>query len=71
LGPQIRNIDLDTALRLAGVRNPELMIARQRITEAAAIRQYAAAQLLPNINAGKNFDATAVKRLMPTKVKIS
>ncbi len=47
------------------------MIARQRITEAAAIRQYAAAQLLPNINAGKNFDATAVKRLMPTKVKIS
>ncbi|MGO9108408.1 MAG: TolC family protein [Thermoguttaceae bacterium] len=56
LGPDTRPIDLDSALRLAGVRNPELMIARERVTEAAAQRQLAAAQLLPNINAGTNYD---------------
>ncbi len=56
LGPDTRPIDFDSALRLAGVRNPELMIARERITEAAAQRQYAAAQLLPSINAGMNYD---------------
>src|SRR5271165_978094 len=49
LGPETRPIDFDSALRLAGVRNPELMIARERLTEAAAVRQFAAAQLLPNI----------------------
>ncbi len=56
LGPDTRAIDFDSALRLAGVRNPELMIARERITEAAAQRQFAAAQILPNINAGTNYD---------------
>jgi outer membrane protein TolC len=56
LGPDTRLIDFDTALRLAGLRNPELMIARERITEAAAQRQFAAAQLLPSINAGMNYD---------------
>ena len=56
LGSEIRFVDLDSALRLAGVRNPELMIARERVTEAAALRQLAAAQLLPNINAGTNYD---------------
>jgi outer membrane protein TolC len=55
LGAEVRLIDLDTALRLAGVRNPELMIARERLTEAAAVRQLAAAQILPNINAGSNY----------------
>lgn len=49
-------IDLGTALRLAGVQNPELLIARQRVIEATAIRQFAAAQILPNINAGTNLD---------------
>ena len=56
LGPNTRPIDLDSALRLGGVRSPELMIARERLTEAAAVRQFAAAQLLPNINAGSNYD---------------
>jgi len=56
LGPDTRPIDFDSALRLAGVRNPELMIARERLTEAAALRQFAAAQLLPNLNAGTNYD---------------
>lgn len=49
-------IDLGTALRLAGAENPELLVARQRVTETVAIRQLAAAQLLPNLNVGTNFD---------------
>src|ERR1043165_895113 len=47
-----RPIDLPTALRLAGVYNPEIKLARERVLEAVALRQLAAAQLLPNINAG-------------------
>lgn len=49
-------IDLATALQLAGVQNPELLIARERITEAMALKQLAAAQALPNINVGTNYD---------------
>jgi outer membrane protein TolC len=49
-------IDLGTALRLAGAENPELMLARQRITEATAIRQLAVAQTLPNLNLGTNLN---------------
>jgi outer membrane protein TolC len=49
-------IDLGSALALAGVQNPELMVARQRVVEAAALRQFAAAQILPNLNAGMNYD---------------
>ncbi len=56
LDPKIAPIDLASALRLAGVQNPEIMIARERVVEAAARHQLAAAQLLPNINAGLSFD---------------
>jgi outer membrane protein TolC len=56
LGPDTQPIDLDSALRLAGVQNPEMMLARERVTQAAAERQFAAAQLLPNINFGTNYD---------------
>ncbi len=56
LGPDTCLIDLDSALRLAHVGNPDLMIARERVTEAAALRQLAAAQFLPSINAGTNYD---------------
>lgn len=56
LSPDEIPIDLDTALKLAGVENPELMFARQRVTEAVALRQLAAAQILPNINMGANYD---------------
>lgn len=49
-------IDLAGALRLAGVQNPEILLARERVTEAVALRQLAAAQILPNINAGTNID---------------
>jgi outer membrane protein TolC len=50
-------IDLGSALRLAGVENPELLLARERISEAAALRQLAVAQLLPNLNLGTDYDA--------------
>jgi outer membrane protein TolC len=56
LDPNTRPIDLNTALRLAGVQNPQLMIARQRVLEAAALRQLAAAQFLPSLNLGTNYD---------------
>src|SRR4051812_25552088 len=56
LDPAIRPIDLNTALELAGVQNPELLIARQRVVEAAALRQLAAVQFLPSINLGMNYD---------------
>ncbi len=57
LAPEFRPIDLNTALRLAGVQNPQLMIARQRVVEAAALRQLAAVQILPSINYGMNYDS--------------
>jgi outer membrane protein TolC len=56
LRPGEHPIDLGTALRLAGADNPELVLARQRVTEVVAQRQLAAAQLLPNLNLGTNYD---------------
>ena len=52
-----RPIDLASALQLAGVENPEILIARQRVLEAVAVRQLAAAQILPSLNLGMNYDA--------------
>jgi outer membrane protein TolC len=56
LDPNTTPIDLASALQLAGVQNPELFLARERVTEAVALRQYAAAQLLPTLNAGLNIN---------------
>lgn len=56
LDPNFRPIDLNSALRLAGVENPELNVSRQRVVEAVALRQLAAAQILPTINLGTNYD---------------
>jgi outer membrane protein TolC len=56
LRPDTQPIDLDTALRLAGVQNPELNAARQRVLESVALRQLAAARFLPSINPGMNYD---------------
>ena len=53
----VTSIDLPSALRLAGVANPQILIARQRVVAAVAERQLAAAQILPTINLGTNFDA--------------
>jgi outer membrane protein TolC len=49
-------IDLPSALRLAAVDNPELLLARERVTGAIAERQLAAARFLPSLHAGTNFD---------------
>ncbi len=49
-------IDLEGALRLAGVQNPQIQIAIQRVSQAVAERQFAAAQILPTLNAGSNYD---------------
>jgi outer membrane protein TolC len=49
-------IDLPSALRLAGVQNPEILLALQRVEEAVAYRQLAAAQLLPSANAGTSVN---------------
>ena len=51
-----RPIDLASALQLGGVQNPEILLARERITEAVALRQLAAAQILPTLNAGTNLN---------------
>jgi outer membrane protein TolC len=56
LDETVKPIDLGSALRLAGVQNPEILQARERVTEAVALRQLAAAQLLPTINVGTNVD---------------
>jgi outer membrane protein TolC len=50
-------IDLASALRLAGVDNPQVLIARTRVVEATAMYQLAAAQILPSLNLGLNYNA--------------
>jgi outer membrane protein TolC len=49
-------IDLASALALVDVRNPQYMLAQQRVLEAMGLRQLAAAQFLPTLNAGANYD---------------
>lgn len=52
----VADIDLASALRMAGVQNPQILFARERTLEAVAERQLAAAQLLPTLRAGTNID---------------
>ncbi len=49
-------IDLPSALWLGGVRNLNLLLARQRVVTSVAERQLAAAQILPTLRAGTNYD---------------
>ncbi len=56
LDKESRPIDLASALQLAGVQNPQILLARERIVEAAAMRQLAAAQFLPSLNLGTNLN---------------
>ena len=56
LDPNVRPIDLNTALRLANVENPQLNLARQLVVESAALRMLAAAQILPSLNLGASYD---------------
>ena len=48
-------MDLATALRLAGVDNPTISLAQERIQEALAAQLGARSLLLPSINVGTNF----------------
>jgi outer membrane protein TolC len=57
LHDQFKPIDLQSALRLAGVQNPEILLAREAVSQAVAEHQYAAVQFLPTLNAGFDFDA--------------
>jgi outer membrane protein TolC len=57
LPAEMNQVDLPCVLRLAGINNPEILIARQRVLEAQALRLFALAQILPNLNAGGNYDA--------------
>ena len=57
LNDQVKPIDLDSALRLAGVQNPEILLAREQVTEAVALHRLAAVQFLPTVNAGGNYNA--------------
>lgn len=54
---QATPVDLPAALRLAGVQNLDLVVAQQRVEAAVADQQYAAAQILPSLNLGTNFDS--------------
>lgn len=56
LGPDVNPIDLASALGLGGVRNPQLLLARERVLEAVALRQLAAAQFLPSLHTGTSFN---------------
>jgi outer membrane protein TolC len=57
LNRNVTPIDLPSALRLAGVQNSQILLAQQRVLEAVALRQLAAAQFLPTLNAGSHLDA--------------
>jgi outer membrane protein TolC len=50
-------IDLAAALRLAGIENLEMIQARQRVEMAVAQQQLTAAQILPTLNLGTNYDS--------------
>jgi outer membrane protein TolC len=41
---------------LAGVQNLSLVVAQQRVEYAVAVQQFAAAQILPSLNLGGNYD---------------
>jgi outer membrane protein TolC len=53
---EVTPIDLASALGMVDVQNPEFLLAQTRVLEAVALRQLAAAQFLPNINAGTSYD---------------
>src|SRR5262249_19210639 len=56
LRPDPPPIDLNTPLPLANLHNPQLLLAPQPVVQADARRMLAAAQLLPTINGGMNYD---------------
>jgi outer membrane protein TolC len=57
LSTNVTPVDLFSAFRLVGEQNPQVLIAQERVIEALALRQLAAAQFLPTLNAGSSFDS--------------
>jgi outer membrane protein TolC len=57
LQQEVTPIDLLSALHLAGQQNPQILLGQQRVVEAVALRQLAAAQFLPTLNLGASTDA--------------
>jgi outer membrane protein TolC len=57
LASNVTPIDLASAFRLAGEENPQVLIAHERVIEALALRQLAAAQFLPTLNAGTSVNS--------------
>jgi outer membrane protein TolC len=53
-GPE-ETIDLGVALRLAGVDNPTINLAREQVREALATQLAARSLLLPSVNVGGNY----------------
>lgn len=51
----VHTIDLGIALQLAGVDNPTINLARERVREGVALQLAARSLLLPNLNAGTNL----------------
>jgi hypothetical protein len=43
-------------LKLAGVENPDILIARARVARSQALRLLALSFVLPNLNTGLNYD---------------
>ena len=64
---QPTTIDLSSALRLAGVQNLQIVVAQQRVEAAVAVQQLAAAQILPNLNFGTNYDSQSGVVQSPTR----
>jgi outer membrane protein TolC len=56
LEQNVTPIDLPRALQLAGEQNPQILLGQQRVVEAVALRQLAAAQFLPTLNLGVSSD---------------
>jgi outer membrane protein TolC len=52
----VQFLDLASALRLAGVNNPQVLLARQKTITAVAQAQQAAMMALPDIRPGTSFD---------------
>jgi outer membrane protein TolC len=57
LTSNVTPIDLFSAFRLVGDQNPQVLIAQQRVIESLALRQLAAAQFLPTLNAGSSLNS--------------
>jgi outer membrane protein TolC len=57
IASNLTSVDLLSAFRLVGEQNQQVLIAQERVTEALALRQLAAVQFLPTLNAGSSLNS--------------